>query len=313
MNDENIPEEVNENRFENNELNNNNNIYNNEENIYSKKYTKITLSFITIFLLKTFFFLYLLYYQNSDKFIFDYHFIINYGQYYRCITRFFITYGFAHLILELYITYLLSFYFENMLGTLLTLIIIFVSFILISIIQIVIVKMIIYIYSLMNRVYNLDTFYEGGLTPLFFLLYTFYFCFEENNNRIFLLLIIFIVRTRGSEYLILLILIFFTPNETICGNFSGIITAHILMNFKRIFLPKIIWIKNVEKKLKLDNLFPFYRYITDENPIMKKILGEFDKNKDGDDINNGQNMTELTLLSTENQENIEDQRGHHSA
>ena len=312
MNVENIQDEANENRFVNNEPNNNH-IYSNEENIYSKKYTKITLSFIIIFLLKAFFYLYLLYYQNSDKFTFDYHLILNYGQYYRCITRYFITYGFAHFVLEIYITYLLSFYFENMLGTLLTLIIIFVSLILISIIQLVIIEIIIYLYYLIDKIHNLDTIYEGGLTPLFLLLYTFYFCFEENNNKIFLILIIFIVRTRGSEYLIILVLIFFTPNESICGNFSGIITAHILMNFKRVFLPKIVWIKNLEKTLKLDKFFPFYRYITDENPIMKKILGEFDKRKEGNDKENGQQMTELTLLSTENPENIDEQRSHNSA
>jgi hypothetical protein len=312
MNVENIPEEENENRFENNEPNNNNSIYSREEFIYSKKYTKITLSFLIIFILKAIFYIYFLYYQNIDKFTFDYHFIINYEQYYRCVTRYLISYGLAHFVLELYITYVLTFYFENMLGTLLTLSLIFVSFILISIIQLIIMQLIIYFYFTINKIQNLDTIYEGGLTPLFFLLYTFYFSFEENNDKIFLLLIIFVVRTRGSEYLLLLILIFFTPNESLCGNFSGIFAAHILMNFKRLFLPRVIWIKNIENKLKLNEFFPFYRYITDENPIMNKILNEFDKNKDGDDNENGQQMTELTLLSTENIENNENQQNNNT-
>ena len=84
------------------------------------------------------------------------------------------------------------------------------------------------------------------------------------------------------------------------------------MNFKRIFLPRIIWIKNIENKLRLNKFFPFYRHITDENPIMKKILNEFDKSKDGDDAENGQQMTELTLLSTENIENNENQHNNTS-
>ena len=307
MNEENIPGGDNGNRLEDNESNNNNSIYSNEEFIYTNKYTKITLSFIIIFLIKSFFYIYFLYNQNIDKFTFDYHFILNYGQYYRCVTRYFINYGFAHFLLELYISYILSFYYENMLGTLLTLIIIFVSFILISVVHLLIIKLIIYISFLMNRRHNLDISYEGGLTPLFFLLYTFYFDFEENNNKIFLFFLVFLVRSRGSEYFILLVLIFFTPNESICGNISGIITAHILLLCKKIFLPRINWIKSIESLLKLKELFPFYRYINDENPLMKKIMKEFDKNNEKDDKGNGQQMTELTLLSTENEENNENQ------
>ena len=271
MNEENIPGGENGNRLDDNESNNNS-IYNNEEFIYTNKYTKITLSFIIIFLIKSFFYIYFLYNQNIDKFTFDYHFILNYGQYYRCVTPYFISYGFAHFLLELYISYILSFYYENMLGTLLTLIIIFVSFILISVIHLLIIRLIIYISFLMNRKHNLDISYEGGLTPLFFLLYTFYFDFEENNNKIFLFFLVFLVRSRGSEYFILLVLIFFTPNESICGNISGIITAHILLMCKKLFLPRINWIKSIESLLKLKELFPFYRYINDENPLMKKIM-----------------------------------------
>ena len=157
----------------------------------------------------------------------------------------------------------------------------------------------------MNRIHNLDMNYEGGLTPLFFLLYTFYFSFEENNSKIFIILITFVVKTKGSEYLILLVLIFFTPNESVFGNISGIIIANILMTFKKIFLPRIIWIKSIENKFKLYRFFPLYRYLNEENPIMKKILSAYDKRKSEDDIDNGQQMTELTLLSSENIENNE--------
>ena len=146
-----------------------------------------------------------------------------------------------------------------MLGTLLTLSIIFVSFILISLVHLLMMKLLIYLFFLMNRRHNLDISYEGGLTPLFFLLYTFYFDFDENNNKIFLFFLIFLVRSRGSEYFILLLLIFFTPNESICGNISGIITAHILMICKKIFLPRISWIKNIGSLFKLNTVFPFYR------------------------------------------------------
>ena len=305
MNEQNNNDQENQNGLNNNEVNNNNTLYNNEEFIYVKKYTKITLSFILIFLLKVFFNIYIIFRQNLDKFQFDYHFIIYYNQYYRFITRFFISYGFAHFFLELFIIYRLCFYFENMLGTLLALNLLFISFILISAVQLVVIYLMIYILKILKRNYNFDGYYEGGFTPVFFLLYTFYFSFEGNSHKIFFLLIIFVVKARNSEYLLLFILIFFTPNETFNGNLSGIIAANILMSIKKFILPRIIWIKHFETQIQLNKLFPLYRYINEENPIMKKILGEYDKTRNTDDSDNGQQMTELTLLSNENEENNE--------
>ena len=315
MNVGNNQEEENQAQLNNNEVNANNNyvLYNNEEILYSKKYTKITLSFILIFLLKLFFYIYIKYQENTDKFSFDIYLTINYNQYYRFISRYFISYGLAHFLLELYFTYKLCYYFENMLGTLFTLVLILVSLILISFMHIFIIQIIIYLYKNANKIHFLYDNSEGGLTPLFFLLYTFYFSFEENNNKIFILLIIFVVRAKHSEYLLLLVLIFFTPNESLYGNISGMVVAKFLMIFKNYFLPKIIWIKHFEKEFKLNKFFPLFRIINEENPIMKKILDEFDKKRDGNDEENGQRMTELTLLSTENEENNENNRINHSS
>lgn len=313
MNEPNNINEENRNLLDNNEANNNNTLYNNEEFTYSKKYTKITLSFILIFLLKLFFSIYIIYNENIDKFTFDFHFIINYNQYYRFITRFFISHGYAHFLLELYLIYKFCFYFENMLGTLFTINLLLISFILISVIEIGILHMAIYLINTLKRRNNLDIYYEGGFTPVLFFLYSFYFSFEGNNSKIFFLFIIFIIKARNSEYLFLLILIFFTPNETFIGNISGIIAANILMKLKIIFLPRIIWIKHFETQLNLNKLFPLYRYINEENPIMKKIFREYDKTRKKDDSDNGQQMTELTLLSNENEENNDNNENNNNA
>ncbi len=298
-------QEENQNQFFNNENINESPLYNEEELNYSLKYTKITLSFIIILLIKTFFFIYFYYTHNSEKFFYQQYFIIKSNQYYRCITRFFINYGICHFILELFLAYKMCYYFENMLGTLFTIIFIFVSLIIISFVNLGVIELMKNINGLTNHKENLDIEYEGGLTPLLFTLYTFYFSFDGNSNKIFFFLIIFIVRAKHSEYLILLILMFFTPNSSVYGNISGILTSYILKYFKNLFLPRIIWIKEIEFILKLNKIFPFYRYITEENPIMKKILNEYDSNiiiqiNSYDEMENGQQMTELTLLSTEN-------------
>ena len=307
-NNNNNYEEENQNQFLNNEAINNNSLYNNEELNYALRYTKITISFLIIFFIKIFLSLYFYFLQDSDNFLFQKEIIINCNQYYRCITRYFINYGFCHLILELFITYIMCHFFENMLGTLFTIILIFVSLVMISFVNICLLEIIKYIFKLFNHKNNIGTSYEGGLTPLFFALYTFYFSFDGNSNKTFFLLIIFIVRAKNSEFLLLLILLFFTPNNSIYGNISGILTAYILKCFKNFILPKIIWIKEIENLLLLYKIFPLYRYITEENPIMIKILNEYDIDiinelNSLEELEAGQQMTELTLLSSENENN----------
>ena len=295
----------NQNQLLDNEVINNNYFYNNEESTYISQYTKITFSFLIVLLIKIFFFIYFYIHHNTEKFYFQKSFITNYNQYYRCITRFFINYGICHFILEIIITFKMCYYIENMLGTLFTILFIFVSMIIISFVNLGILEITKYIYQYSNHKNNIDIIYEGGLTPLFFTLYTFYFSFNRNSNKKYFRIMIFIVKAKHSQYLLLLILLFFTPNNSIFGNISGIFSAYLLKALRILFLPRIIAIKEIEKCLHLNKLFPLYRFISEENPIMKKILGEFDI----DSLNQlnfygesetGQQMTELTLLSSEN-------------
>ena len=307
------------NQNENDELlNNNNALYIREELNYSLKYTKITTSFAIIFLLKIIYYIYFHFSKNEDKFFFEYYLIINYNQFYRCLTRYFISYGFCHLAFELYLTYIMCYYYENMLGTIMTITIIFVSIILISFVNIGLLHIVKTMFQLSNRNHSLDIINEGGMTPLFFTLYSFYFSFEGNSNKIFFLLIIFVIKAKHSEFLLILVLIFFTPNNTAYGNFSGIITAYILFKFRKYFLPRIIWIKEIENVFKLYKLFPLYRFITEDNPIMKKILIEFDSKilmyfEEFEELENGQQMTELTLLESQTDINNRNQNNNNNS
>ena len=305
INNNNNNQEENQNQFVDNGAINHNFLYNNEELNYASKYTRLTISFLIIFLIKLFFSIYFYTSHNTDKFLFHYSFIINYNQYYRCITRYFINYGFCHFFLEIIILFIMCYHFENMLGTLFTIFFIFISLILISFVNLGLLELTKYIFQYANHKNNLDIYYEGGFTPLLFTLYTFYFSFEGNNNKIFFLLIIFIVKAKHSEYLLVIILIFFTPNNSIFGNISGIFTAYLLKALRLLVLPRILWIKEIENILHLHKIFPLYRFINKANPIMYNILGEYDNNalshlNNSDEIENGQQMTELTLLSSEN-------------
>ena len=247
MNINNNNHQENQNQLLDNEAINNNYFYNNEESNYISKYSKITLSFLIVFLIKIFFSIYFYIHHNKEKFYFHYLFITNSNQYYRCITRYFINYGFCHFILEIIITFMMCYYFENMLGTLFTILFIFVSMIIISFVNLGILEITKYIYHYSNYKSNIDTIYEGGLTPLFFTLYTFYFSFNGNSYKKVFRLIVFIVKAKHSEYLLLIIFLFFTPNNSIFGNISGIFSAYLLKALSKLLLPRIIAITAITK------------------------------------------------------------------
>ena len=86
------------------------------------------------------------------------------------------------------------------------------------------------------------------------------------------------------------------------------------------FLPKITWIDEFEKKLKLKRFDTLYRSITYKNRIMRKYLNELQKdsvvdesllqnrseNNYGNEFNNtGNQMNELTNNQNENNINNE--------
>ena len=130
----------------NNQNNNNNqNIQNNRNNnifIFNifVKYPDITISYPLFFIVNI-----ILLINSSifpiepSNFVFQYGPIISKNQLYRMITRYFIHFGFAHLILEQISFFYLCKYFENKFGTLLTISIIFIGMILDSIINIILI------------------------------------------------------------------------------------------------------------------------------------------------------------------------------
>lgn len=293
--------------------NNNNNTSNNEgvvayteqEYSYISKYTNITLSFLLIFLINISLIIINKFYEiETYKFTFQYESIYSHYQFYRFITRYFIHYGICHFLLESYVTYLFCYYLENMLGTIITISLILVSMILISCIQLIILWIINYylLFSLYSKENYLSFDYEGSLTPVLFSLYTYFFLFKKNNSKTYKILFIFDFYLKSSSYFFLFFLYFFTPNKSIIGNICGIFAAKCLKKFG-FFLPKVKWIKDFENNIGLMKCFPLYRFISNESHLMKVILNEYNKNSMkgendyGEDIENGTQMTELTLLS----------------
>ena len=267
----------------NNNQNNNNNEANNqnnqENNIFSIfiKYSDITISFLLFLFINIIFYISSYLFEiESPTFIFQYRPIVSKFQYYRIISRYFIHFGFAHFILEQISFFYLCKYFENKFGTLLTLSIIFVSMIIDSIINIIIIPFFSIFLSYRVSII-LDYSFEGGLTPILFTMVTYISLFKKNRQERLLFENFFLLRMKYSYIYLLGILYFFTPNRSFYGNVSGIIGGFLLKNVRNIFLPKLIWIYDIEFKCCFSQIKYLYKKININNSEMRHMLKEYDR------------------------------------
>ena len=300
MNDNNLGENQNENEHDLNAININNNqnninqnqINNQDNNTFNifSKFPEITISYLIFLIINIIIFIYSQFLPlEKTTFVFQYRPVTSKNQLYRLITRYFIHFGFAHLILEQVTFFYLTKYFESKFGTLLTLSIIFVSMILVSIINILIIP--IFSLFLSYRVsILLDHAYEGGLTPVIFAMVTYFSLFKKNRHERLLLNNFFLLRVKYSYLYLLGILYFFTPNRSFYGNVSGIFGGFILKKYRNIFLPKLIWIFDLEKNSCLNHIKNLYKKININNNEMINMLKEYDKDSLDDIIFNYQIM-----------------------
>ena len=300
MNDNNLGENQNENEHDLNAININNNqnninqnqINNQDNNTFNifSKFPEITISYLIFFIINIIIFIYSQFLPlEKTTFVFQYRPVTSKNQLYRLITRYFIHFGFAHLILEQVTFFYLTKYFESKFGTLLTLSIIFVSMMLVSIINIFIIP--IFSLFLSYRVsILLDHAYEGGLTPVIFAMVTYFSLFKKNRHERLLLDNFFLLRVKYSYLYLLGILYFFTPNRSFYGNVSGIFGGFILKKYRNIFLPKLIWIFDLEKNSCLNHIKNLYKKININNNEMINMLKEYDKDSLDDIIFNYQVM-----------------------
>ena len=311
--------------------NNNNQNPNNEEQAgeYLSKYSIFTLSFVIIFIINIIFWIYLKYKDSDEeyKYVFEKEAIVTHKQYYRFITRYFIHFGFGHLLIEILISWFMFYLFENIYGTLFTISFIIIAMIINSIVQLAFNLLIFYYIYILNIINYSNINYEGGFAPILFALNTFLCSFNNeylnNNNFPFLVM----NKADFSSFYILIIIAFITPNRSFIGNLSGILTAYFIKYICISFLPKISWLIELENCLGLNKYNgEFYRNITGENIIMKKILNKIENNciedeenekseenniNSNDNINNDNDNEEINNSSRNNVVNREAPRQEH--
>ena len=304
----------NNNNNENNQqlnINRNNNVNNNEEeqeNIFISKYNKFTVSFLFLLLIKFIFLIYF-YYKDLEeyKYVFEVYSIIKHNQYYRCLTRYLIHFGIGHLLFELFISFYLLFLFENIFGTILALFFIIISAIINSILQIILSLIIFQILYYFNVFDVVSLHYEGGFAPILFALNTFLCSFDldylnENNFPIYMY-----IKANFSSIYAIIFLAVLTPNEAFIGNLSGILTGYLFKFLRNIFLPNLLYIIELEKFFGLNKEGFFYRYITNENIFMKKLISsdqmDIDSDKEKDKEKKDENENNNNEINNNGNEN----------
>ena len=317
----------------NNNSNNNNNNYNNINNnniqennnneinfeapneniLYLKNYTKITISFLIILLINLIIEIYSYFKKlNYRKYVFQYAPIYEKKQYYRFISSYFIHYGIWHLIIELYLTYKICYLFENIVGTIICIVFIMISMLMNSILHFIMVPVTMFLFNLFRNPYDLNYDYESSLTSVLFTITTFYFTFKDNKDKRIDILYTFFIHVKYISITLLFVLYIFTPNKSFFSNLSGIINGYLFKFFPYIFLPRVTWVADFEKKIfGMKKFSSLYRCITNKNKAMKNALNELQNNSVDDDnllqssgneninygneFNNaGQQMTELS-------------------
>lgn len=290
-------ENVNIERNNNNHNNQINNIYRNinNNNIQTQK-QKISLNFIILSIIN----LSVYYYGNHNTIEISNTSlclwpIIYENQYYRFITHFFIHFGLFHLILELLISFYLFLNAEKFLGSMLVFFYINISFIFISSIYVILMLLTKYISKMVKYKENFDFMYECGMTPMLLSCFTFYFLFSKKKKKNINIMSIIEIKGNVAPWFVLFILYFFTPNTSFCGNLSGIITAYLVYNYLGAFvLPKVIWIQEIEKSLKINKILIVYSNLLNRDEEFYQNLDELDcKQTFNKNVNNGIQMSEI--------------------
>ena len=261
---------------------NQNNNYQSERESQTKESKNITVSF-TFSLL---FIITILTYINSkytsvDKADFSLSLwpVINKFQFYRIITRYFLYYGIFHLLVNMFFLYFICRALEKLIGTIYAIAFISQTLILSSVIYLILMFLLKNVTRLLSYNSNINFKNEVGISPLIFSIYTYYFLFGKNLDKKINILFFLEIPSRFSPFFFMLFLYTFTPNTTIFGHFSGILSGYLIKHFLgKYTMPKNIWIKELEERWSFCKKEIFYISILDKNDDFIQTIQEIEKN-----------------------------------
>jgi membrane associated rhomboid family serine protease len=265
---------------DNNQNDNNNNNFVNQNDSYIKNYSNVTISFLIILMINLLIEIYSYFKAiDSRKYVFQFAPIYEKNQFYRLVTCYFIHYGFWHLVIELYITYKICNFMENLFGTIITISFIMESIITNSFLNLLLIKFMLYICNLIHYPLDISYNYESSLTSVLFTMATFFFSFKFISKKKINILYTIVITAKYIGITAFFSILIFTPNKSFFSNLSGLLNGYIFKLLPFPFLPRVNWVRDFEKKYKFKSFkrLNIYRSITKKNISMVIALNELQK------------------------------------
>ena len=117
-----------------------------------------------------------------------------------------------------------------------------------SILHFAMIPITMFIFKIFKNTYDLNYDYESSLTSILFSITTFYYLFKDNKKKIDILYSFFI-NVKYLSITMLFVLYIFTSNKSFISNLSGIINGYLFKLFPYLFLPRVRWVEDFEKKI----------------------------------------------------------------
>lgn len=250
--------------------------------------------------------------------------VVNKFQFYRIITRYFFYYGFWHLLLNMFFLFFICRALEKLIGTIYAIFFISETLILSSVIYLMLMLFLKMVLRLFSYNSNINFKSEVGISPLIFSIYTYYFLFGKNLAKKINILFFFEIPSQFSPFFFMLILYNFTPNTTIFGHLSGIISSYLIKHILgKYTMPKNIWIKAVEERWSFCKKEIFYISTLDKNNDFIQSIQEIERNyfdlnneeKKNDEINKsgraGREMDDFPEEEEQKEDNNNENNNNH--
>ncbi len=127
-----------------------------------------------------------------------------------------------------------------------------------SVFHFLMISISVFLLKMLNTIYDLNYDYENSLTSMLFIMSNFYLLFKDIKDKRFDLFYTVFIKVKYVNFIALICLYCFTPNKSFFSNLSGILSGYLFIFFPMIFLPKVSWIDEFEKKIGLKKYFRVY-------------------------------------------------------
>lgn len=261
-------------------MNHNNNNQNQNNQNKQPKLITVSFSFFVLFLITMSTYIYSKMY-SVDRSLYGISLwpVVNKYQFYRIITHYFFYYGFFHMFVNLFFLLFITRAIERLIGTTYAVFFILQTLLLTSVIYLFIMVFLKYLFRILPYPSNFNFNTEIGISPLIFSIYAYYFSFGKNSEKTINILFIVEIRAKYSPLIFVIFIFLLTPNTSIFGHLSGIISAYCIKYIiGKYTMPSNDSVKEFEEKFCCFRTETFCISIIDRSEEFYQLIKEIEKN-----------------------------------